>query len=168
MISSFLYENKKYFSQYFAQSIIGLPCSNQPMDFWIELTMNLDSKIKQGWLQLLQNDTRLFHTTRDVNNVARTKKTLKNSLNCYCCHQKHVEFQPARMKKDEQAVQDLILCMDNFNPDPFDESAPELHLVQCGVFTSYEVLKDLRNVLEEGENQSKNILEKVFFVKNCL
>ena len=72
------------------------------------------------------------------------------------------------MKKDEQAVQDLILCMDNFNPDPFDESALELHLVQFGVFTSSEVLKDLRNVLEEGENQCKNILEKVFFVKNCL
>ena len=28
------------------------------------------------------------------------------------------------MKKDEQAVQDLILCMDDFDADPFDESVP--------------------------------------------
>ena len=31
------------------------------------------------------------------------------------------------MKKDEQAVQDSILCMDDFGDDPFDENAPELH-----------------------------------------
>ena len=57
MISSLPYEKKKYFSEHFAQSMTGLPYSNQPMDLWIEVTMNLDSKLKQGWLQLLQNDT---------------------------------------------------------------------------------------------------------------
>ena len=53
MISSLSYEKKKYFSEHFAQSMTGLPYSNQPMDLWIEVTMNLESKLKQGWLQLL-------------------------------------------------------------------------------------------------------------------
>lgn len=40
---------------------------------------------------------------------------------------------PSRMKKDEQAVQDLILCMDDFNADPFHERALELRSLQSGV-----------------------------------
>lgn len=71
-----------------------------------------------------------------------------------------MECQPARMKMDEQTVQDLIFCMEDFDPDPFDESSPELHLLQCGVFALPEAPEDLRNVLEEGEKQPNNILEK--------
>ena len=81
--------------------------------------MNLNSKLKQGWLH-----KQLFCTTRNVNNVARIKTTLKNSLTCYRCHQKHVECQSARMKKDVQSVQDFIFCMNDFDADPFDESVP--------------------------------------------
>ena len=168
MISSFPYETKKYFSEHFAQSVTSLPYSNQPMDLWIEVTMNLDSKLNQGWLQLLQNDTQLFCTTRNVNNVARIKTTLKNNLNCHRCHQKHVECQPVRMKKDKQAVQDLILGMDDFDADPFDESVPELCSLQSGVIASPEVLEDLRGALEQGEKESNDILEKLMFSKNCL
>ena len=124
--------------------------------------MTLDLKLKQGWLQLLQN-TQLFCTTHNVNNVARIKTALKYSFNCHGHHQKHVECQPARMKKDEQAVQDLILCMDD--ADPFDESVPWLHLLQPRATASPEVLEDLWNTLEEGEKQSNDILEKQVFSK---
>ena len=48
MISFLLYKKKKYFSEHFAQSMTGLPYSNQPMDLRVEITMNLDSKVKQG------------------------------------------------------------------------------------------------------------------------
>ena len=65
--------------------------------------MNLNSKLKQGWLH-----KQLFCTTRNVNDVARIKTTSKNSLTCYRCHQKHVECQSARMKKDVQSVQDFL------------------------------------------------------------
>ena len=57
---------------------------------------------------------------------------------------------PSRMKKDEQAVQDLILCMDDFNADPFHETALELRSLQSGVTESPALLEDLRNPLEEG------------------
>ena len=76
-----------------------------------------------------------------------------------------MEFQPARMKKDEQGVQDLILCMDDFDADPFDGSVSELRSPQSGVIASPEVLKDLRNVLEQGKKQSNDTLEKRVFSK---
>ena len=63
LISFFPYEKKKYFSKHFAQSMTDLPWSNQPMDLLIGVTMNLDSKLKQGWIQLLQNNTQLLCTT---------------------------------------------------------------------------------------------------------
>ena len=64
------------------------------------------------------------------------------------------------MKKGEQVLQDLILCMDDFDADLLDESAPELYSLQSGVIASPEVLEDFWNALEEGEKQSNEILEK--------
>ena len=78
-----------------------------------------------------------------------------------------MECQPARMKKDEQAVQDLILCMNDFDADPFDESVPKLRSPQSSVIASPEVLEDLWNALQQGEKQSNNIFEKRVFSKEC-
>ena len=114
------------------------------MDLWIKFIMNLDSKLEQEWVQLLQNDTQLFGTTRNVNKMVRIKTTLKNSLNCHRHCQRYVKCQPARIKKDEQAVQDLILCMDDFNADLFDESASELHSLQSSVIASHKKLEEFR------------------------
>ena len=86
--------------------------------------MNLNSKLKQGLLQLLQNEKQLFSTTRNANNVARINAAVKQNLTCQRRNKKHAECQPARMKKDEQAVQDLLLCMADFAAEPFDESNP--------------------------------------------
>lgn len=115
----------------------------------------------------MQNDVQIFCTTRNVKSVAKIKIALKTSLNFYRCHQKHVECQSARIKKDKQAVQDLILCMDNFDADPFDESATEFPLLQSGVIPLSKVLKDLRNALEEEQKQSNDFL-KTKTLKNCL
>lgn len=115
----------------------------------------------------MQNDVQIFCTTRNVKSVAKIKIALKTSLNFYRCHQKHVECQSARIKKDKQAVQDLILCMDNFDADPSDESATEFPLLQSGVIPLSKVLKDLRNALEEEQKQSNDFL-KTKTLKNCL
>ena len=95
----------------------------------LEFTINLDLKLKQILFQLLQNDTKIFCSTRNVNNVATIKIALKNSLNCHRRHQKHVKFQTARMKKNDLVVQDFILYMDDFGVDQFDSSAPKLNLL---------------------------------------
>ena len=89
------------------------------MDLWIQVTMNLDLKLKQGSLQL-PNNTQLFCNICNANSVARINKALKNALNCYCRHQKHVECKPGGLKKDKQPVQDLILCIYDFDADTFD------------------------------------------------
>ena len=57
-----------------------------------------------------------------MNNVGK----IKIALSYHRCHQKHVECQPTKMRQDEQAVQNLIFCMDGFNTVPFDENATEL------------------------------------------
>ena len=66
------------------------------------------------------------------------------------------------MKED---VQDVILWIDDFNADPFNESVPDLCSIQSGVIALPEVLGDLRSAFEEGEKQSNDILEKRVFSK---
>ncbi|KAL8608807.1 hypothetical protein ACOMHN_059489 [Nucella lapillus] len=79
MLSSLADEQKTFFNAHFAQSMTGLPYSCQPLDLWIETTMNLNSKLKQVWLQLLQNEKQLFSTIRNVNNVARVKAAVQRA-----------------------------------------------------------------------------------------
>ena len=98
----------------------GLPYTCQPMDLWIETTMNLRlNSNKVGYVQLLQNDKQLFSTTQNAKNAARVKEKMKMYLNSNRHNQRHVECHPARLIKDEQAVQDLLTCMDEFNADAF-------------------------------------------------
>ena len=168
MISNLTHDRKIYFSDHFAQSMTGLSYSCQPMDLWIETTMNLNSKLKQGWLQLLQNDKQLFCTARNANNIARIKHNMKSYLNSHRRRQKHVECQPARLVKDEQAVQDLMTCMDEFEANPFDESMPFLRSLQSGIPASPEIIDDLKNSLDEGRDQANDILKTRVFSKEVL
>lgn len=55
----------------FTQSITGKPYSNMAWDMWIECTMNKGSKMKSGWLSILQNEKQLLVHSRNVNNAAQ-------------------------------------------------------------------------------------------------
>ena len=134
-----------------------LPYSNQPMGLCIEVTINVDPKLKQGWIKLLQNNTQLFCTIRNVNNVARIKAVLKNSLNCHRRHQKYVECQ-----------QDLILYMDDFDAYSFDESVPEPLSLQSGVIASPEYWKTFRMLLNKEKSSLMISSKNECFLKNCL
>ena len=46
MIYNLPVEQSQFFSLHFAQSLTGLPYSFQPLDLWIEVTMNLGSSLK--------------------------------------------------------------------------------------------------------------------------
>ena len=165
MLSSLSDERMAFFNIHFTQSMTGLPYSCQPLDLWIETTMNLNSKLKQGWIQLLQNEKQLFSTIRNANNVARVKSTVKQSLKCQRRHRKHVECQPARMKKDEQAVQDLLACMTDFEAEPFDISSPILRSLQSGLVASPELVHDLKTALPDGQAQVETFLQERVFAK---
>ena len=77
MLSSLLTEQINFIRELFSQSMMGLPYSCQPLDMWIETTMNLKSKLKQGWLNLLQNQKQFSTTIRNVNNIDRVKSIVK-------------------------------------------------------------------------------------------
>ena len=166
MLSSLPDEQMTFFIDHFTQSMTGLPYSFQPLDLWIETTMNLNSKLKQGWLQLLQNDKQLFSTTRNANNIARVQATVKQNLKCQLRHRKHVECQPARRKKDEQAVQDLQACMKDFNAEPFDTSSPTLRSLQSGLTASSELCHDLKTALSDGKAQVETLMQERVFTKD--
>ncbi|MCP3890082.1 MAG: hypothetical protein GY702_14610 [Desulfobulbaceae bacterium] len=128
--------------------------------------MNLNSKLKQGLLQLLKNDKQLFSTTRNANNIARVKATVKQNLKCQLRIRKHVECQPARRKKDEQAVQDLQACMKDFNAEPFDTSSPTLRSLQSGLTASPELCHDLKTALSDGKVQVETLMQERVFTKD--
>ena len=165
ILSSLSDEQMAFFNDHFSQSMTGLPYSCQPLDLWIETTMNLNSKLKQGWLQLLQNEKQLFATTRNANNVARVNASVKRNLKCYRRHRKHVECQQARMKKDEQAVHDLHTCMKDFDAEPFDIASPTLRSLQSGLVASPEFVHDVKTALPDGQAQVETLLQERVFNK---
>ena len=49
----------------------------------------------------------------------------------------------ARLKKYEQAIQDLLSTLDDFKSDNFDDSFPTLRSLQTGIVATTEILEDL-------------------------
>ena len=82
--------------------------------------MNLGSKLKQGWLYLLNKKKQLFSNTRNVNNISRIRFTIKRNLKTKDRQRKHVDCQSSCMKKDECPVQDIKTCLEEFDKKPFE------------------------------------------------
>ena len=101
-------EQTQFFSSHFTQSMTGKPYSSIAWDMWIEMTMNKGSKMKAGWLSILRNEKQLMVDIRNVNNLSRIQAALHNQVSRKQLSRKHNECAPARMRRDEQAVQDLV------------------------------------------------------------
>ena len=127
--------------------------------------MNLNSKLKQGWLNLLYNEKQLFATTRNANNVARIKAAVEQKLKCQRKSGKHVECQPARMRKDKQAVQGILNSFTEFEGHPFDTSRPELRSIQSGIKAQPDLVEDLSVAPFEGRNQLETLMEERVYTK---
>ena len=69
------------------------------------------------------------------------------------------------MKKDEQTVQDLQLCMTDFEAEPFDEKNPTLRSLQSGLVASPELVQDFNMALQDGQTQAETILQERVFTK---
>ena len=129
MISTLPKEEMTFITYHFVQSMTGLHHTCQPLDLWIETTMNLNPKLKQGWMQILHNK-QLFATTRNANNIARMKVAVQQKLNY------------VRMQKDGQAVHDLQASMHDFDADPFDIFSPTLRSLQSGLVAFPRLVHD--------------------------
>ena len=67
----------KFFPDNFTQSMIGLPFfGNQ----WIAYTVNLRSKLKRGWLNLLDIKKLLLSKWRNVNSLARIRSVIRQNV----------------------------------------------------------------------------------------
>ena len=65
----------------FSQSMTGNPYSCVALDIWIESTMNKGSKLKSGWLAILNNEKQLLSNTRNVNNINRIRRAVHHHAN---------------------------------------------------------------------------------------
>ena len=133
------------------------------MDLWIEVTMNLGSSLKAGWLNLLQNDKQLFSTIRNANNIGKIRHALKLNMKSIRKRSKHVECQPARLKKNEQAIQNILLSLDEFKCDLFDSTNPTLRSIQFGIKATEEVALDFNDALPKDKIQVDIFLDQRIF-----
>ena len=85
MFSTLPNEEMTSISNHFIQSMTGLHHICQSLDLWIETTVNLNSKLKEGWVQILQNK-QLFATTMNAKNIARMKVVVQQNLKCQHLH----------------------------------------------------------------------------------
>ncbi|KAL8591125.1 hypothetical protein ACOMHN_063749 [Nucella lapillus] len=150
----------------FAQSITGNSYSNMAWDMWIECTMNKGSKMKSGWLSILQNEKQLLVHSRNVNNVARIRTAYNVMANQEHSKRLHEKCGPKRMREDEQCVQDLVACMHEFDSSPFDPSSPTLRTLQSAMPASDELVEDFNMALAAGEEKLTNFLRNRVFSKN--
>ena len=98
----------------FAQSMTGKPYSCIALDMWIETTMNKGSKLKEVWLAILSNEKHLLSNTRNINNINRIRARIHFLADHKKRNKPHEDSLPSKMKKDEQAIQDLSECFYGF------------------------------------------------------
>ena len=159
-ISSLPDQRYKFFAENFTQSLTGLPYSYQGMDLWIECTMNLGSKLRQGWLN---NEKQLFSTTRNVNNISRIRSTIKHNPK-----KKHIECQSSRMKKDERAVQDIETCLEEFDKKLFEASNLILRTLQSAIVASDKLIADLNKTISEGDERMSFLNKRIYSKKSSI
>lgn len=150
----------------FTQSITGNPYSNMAWDMWIECIMNKGSKMKSGWLSILQNEKQLLVHSRNVNNVAQIRAVHNALANRKEGKRKHKECSPKRMREDEQCVQDLVACMEEFDSFPFDPASPTLRTIQSAMPASDQLTADFYSAHAAGEEKLTDFLRDRVFSKN--
>ena len=147
----------------FAQSMTGKPYSCLPLDLWIEMTMNKGSRMKAGWLWILKNEQMLLSRVRDANLINRIRVCLHVIANMEETSRCHAENSTSRLRIDEQAMQDLSSCINEFDCDPFELTKPTLRSLQSGMITSEELVKDFETAHDDGEALVKKFFDERMF-----
>ena len=164
-LSSLNTEQKQFFSSNFAQSMTGKPYSSIPWDMWIEMTINKGSIMNARWLPILRNEKQLMAFTKNVNNIGRFRAALHNQVNRKQLSQKHQECTPAPMCRDEQAVQDMISCIKEFDCFPFNLASPALRTLQSAIPATLELIRDFKKAKQDGETQLKVFMDEHIYSK---
>ena len=166
MLTSLTAELIAFLHTDFVQSITGNPYSNMPWDMWIECTMKKGSKMKSGWLSILQNKKQLLVHSRNVNNILQIQATHNALANRKVSTRKHTECSQKRMREDEQCVQDLVTCMCEFDSYQFDPASPTLRTLPSAMPACGELIADFNSAHAAGEEKLTNFLKDRAFIKN--
>ncbi|MES9882370.1 MAG: hypothetical protein ABW185_15975 [Sedimenticola sp.] len=166
MLTSLPADKSEFLSTSFAQSMTGKPYTSIPWDLWIEMTMNKGSKMKAGWLSILRNEKQLMADTINANNLARIRAALQRQLNRKQLSRKHNECSPKRMRVDEQAVQDLVSCIREFDCFPFDPASPALRTLQSAIPAPPKLVLDFSTAKQDGEMKLKTFMDERVYSKD--
>ncbi|XP_028404399.1 uncharacterized protein LOC114527028 [Dendronephthya gigantea] len=158
-------DESDFFASHFSQSITGNPYSSIPWDLWIEMTMNKGSKLKAGWLSILRNEKQLMVDARNANNLGRIRAAVHNEVNSKELSRKHSECAPTRLLKDEQAIQDLVSCIEEFDCFPFDPASPNLRTLQSAIPAAPEVIRDFKSAKLDGELKLGELMKERVYSK---
>lgn len=142
----------------FSHSITGKPFTSLPLDLWIEMTMNKGSKMKAGWMNILKNEKMLMIHSMNVNHVNKVRQSLHTSVNLKRTASDHRENSKKRRKVDEQAVQDLNACLEEYECDVMCGLNSLLHSLQSGKLADESLINDFRTAHADGEK----LLERFF------
>ena len=149
----------------FAQSMTGNPYSCVALQIWIESTMNKGSKLKNGWRAILNNEKQIASNVCNANNINRIRGIVLNQANQKKRKTKHADCSKSRIRKDEQAVQNISDCLKEFGTDPFDQSNTQLRSLQSGIPASKELVNDFKTAKSDGEKWVKDFSERCIYSK---
>ena len=93
----------------------------------------------------------LLSHVRNANLINRIRFCLHVIANMEETFRCHAENSTSRLRIDEQAVQDLSSCINEFDCDPFDLTKPTLTSLQSGMIASEELVKDFETANDHGE-----------------
>ena len=83
--------------------------------------MNKGSKLKSGWLCILQKEKQLLSDIQNVNNINPIRAAAHRRVKEKKKKQTHAESSAHNIKINEQAVQDIDTCLTEFDCDSFDD-----------------------------------------------
>ena len=152
-------------SSIFAHSITGKPYSSLLTDLWIEKSINIGSKMKAGWQQILGNEAMLCANIKNKNymNQLRVKQHYIADMKSY--KSGHKVNTASRTKLDELGVQDIDARIADFNCDPFDTENVQLCSLQSGQLVPKEAEDDLLSAYEDGDTKVKKFFEERNFMR---
>ena len=144
----------------FSASLSGRPFSAIPLDQWIEVTMNKGSKMKGGWIGITKNEAMVTIHARTTNKINKVRETLHGAADMNKRKYDHSENTKSRMVKDEQAVQDLGICIKEWESNPWDLDNSLLRTLDSGKVASPKLLSDFETAREEGERLVSEFYEE--------
>ena len=126
--------------------------------------MNKVSKVKEGWKQILKNETIVLCHTRNANYVNRIRLSIHEVAKLKSFNsQVHRVNTYTRMMLDESADLDLENCIVEFDCNPFDPSHTALRTFQSGAIASVALVQDFEMAFKGGDKLLDTFLNDLMF-----